>query len=93
MQIYGPVHVHGAEAVHAPHAAARTAPAGVTEGVVIPRDEVAISDSAGFVDQVHTLPDIRADRVNDIRAALAQGTYDIDGRLDAAVERLLDELA
>ena len=93
MQVYGPLHVHGAEAIHAPHAAARTAPAGVSEGVAIPRDEVTISDSASFVGQVHSLPDIRADRVNDIRAALAQGTYDIEGRLEAAVERLLDELA
>ena len=36
--------------------------------------------------------DIRADKVADIRAQIASGTYDDDKKLDAAVDRLLDDL-
>ncbi len=36
--------------------------------------------------------DIRADKVADIKAQIASGTYDDDKKLDAAVDRLLDDL-
>ena len=52
-----------------------------------------ISREASLISQIRDLPDIRADRVAEIRAALAEGTYETDQKLDIAVERLLDELA
>jgi len=36
--------------------------------------------------------DIRADKVAQIKAEIAAGTYDDDKKLDAAVDRLLDDL-
>jgi anti-sigma28 factor (negative regulator of flagellin synthesis) len=36
--------------------------------------------------------DIRADKVAQIKAQIAAGTYDDDKKLDAAVDRLLDDL-
>jgi negative regulator of flagellin synthesis FlgM len=36
--------------------------------------------------------DIRFDRVNAIRAAIADGSYDTDDKLDIALDRLLDRL-
>jgi len=36
---------------------------------------------------------MRMDRVQELRAALANGTYDIDARLELTVQRILDELA
>ena len=36
--------------------------------------------------------DIRADKVADIKAQIASGTYEDDKKLDAAVDRLLDDL-
>ena len=91
MQVYGPS-LHGVHGVNAPHGP--TAPRGVDQaaGLSAPRDELQISDVGRFVDQARGLPDIRQDRVQDIRTALANGTYDIDSKLDLTVSRLLDEL-
>jgi negative regulator of flagellin synthesis FlgM len=55
-------------------------------------DEVNISDAARLVEQVKQAPDIRQDRVQSIRAQIASGTYETPGKLDVAVNRLLDEI-
>ena len=57
-----------------------------------PIDQVDISAEAQFIDQVHELPDIRADRVADIRAQIDAGMYETDEKLDIALGRLLDEI-
>ena len=36
--------------------------------------------------------DVRTDKVADIKAQIASGTYEDDKKLDAAVDRLLDDL-
>ena len=56
------------------------------------QDEVNISDAARLVEQVKQAPDIRQDRVQAIRAQIASGTYETAGKLDVAVNRLLDEI-
>ncbi len=92
MQIYGPAHLHGPQAIGAPHT---TRAAGSTSHVESPRiqDEVNISDAARLVEQVKQAPDIRQDRVQAIRAQIASGTYDPTGaKLGTAVDRLLDEI-
>lgn len=92
MQIYGPAYVHGPQSISAPHALRASATATATAPAAT-RDELAISDVGGFVDLVHDLPDIRQDRVAELRAAIAGGRYESDAKLDAALENLLDELA
>ena len=54
-------------------------------------DRAEISDQARFLDQISRLPDIRADKVEAARRAIAEGVYDSEDKLRAAVERLLDE--
>ena len=47
-------------------------------------------------DRVHpvlTVPDIRADKVADIRAQIANGTYETSEKMSIALDRMLDELA
>ena len=39
------------------------------------------------------LPEIRSDRVAQLRAQIADGSYDTAEKLDLAMERLLDEIA
>ena len=39
------------------------------------------------------IPDIRWERVNSIKAAIADGTYMTEDKVNVAVERLLDEFA
>ncbi len=90
MQVYGPAHLHGPQAIGAPHVSRASQPAQV-ESMPI-RDEVNISDAARLVEQIQQAPDIRQDRVQAIRAQIAAGTYETPDKLDVAVEHLLDEI-
>jgi len=92
MQVYGPSYLHGPQAVSAPHNARGAAAPDANSATAI-RDEVSISSAGSFLDKVHSLPDIRQDRVAQIRDALASGTYLTPDKLDLAMERLLDEVA
>ena len=38
------------------------------------------------------MPDVRWDRVNQIRAQIAEGTHETDEKMQVAVGRLLDEI-
>ncbi len=92
MQIHGPSHLHGAQPLNAPHRVA--APQTPVESAYTgPTDTVEFSSEASLISQVHDLPDIRADRVAQIRAQIAAGTYETDDKLNTALDRLLDELA
>jgi negative regulator of flagellin synthesis FlgM len=91
MQIYGPSHVHGAQAISAPHASRSGATAAPRSAS--PTDEVQISSVGQYLDQISQLPDIRSGRVEQIRQQIAQGSYDSDEKLELALDRLLKELA
>jgi negative regulator of flagellin synthesis FlgM len=92
MQIYGPSQVHGAQSIHGPHAA-RPAESLPTSESLAPSDRLDISEAGRIAAQLSEIPDIRADRVAEIRAALANGSYEALDKLDVAVDRLLDEIA
>lgn len=91
MYIYGTAHVHAAQPVNAPHRMAPTqSPSPSYAGGV---DELDISPEADFAAQVRELPEIREDRVAAIRAQIQAGTYETAEKMDAALSRLLDEIA
>jgi len=92
MQIYGPAHLHGSQAISAPHhvRAADASPPASGAGPI--RDELDLSDAASLIDRIAELPDIRADRVAQLRQEIASGRYESDDKLDLALERLLDEI-
>jgi negative regulator of flagellin synthesis FlgM len=56
------------------------------------QDELQLSDAGPLVDKVRDLPEIRQDRVDQIRAQIADGTYESEEKLEIAVGRLLDEI-
>ena len=91
MEIHGPGQINGPHSIQAPQRIQASKPESVSvdQG---PLDQVDISTEADLISQVHDLPDIRADRVADIRAELEAGTYETDDKLDVAVGRLLDEI-
>lgn len=91
MQIQGPSHLHGAQPINAPHRAAQAAPNGGTRSLT-EVDQLDISREADLVSRVQGLPDIRTDRVAELRAQIASGTYETDAKLDVALDRLLDEI-
>jgi negative regulator of flagellin synthesis FlgM len=68
---------------------AETAP---VAGLESPRDEVSISSAARLLEQARVDPNVRAERLAEIHTAIANGTYETPAKLEAAVERLLDEI-
>ena len=91
MQIYGPAHLHGAQPVGPPHAARVSKPSAPDAGGPI-QDELHISDEARLLDKVHDLPEVRQERIDQIRQQIAAGTYETEEKLRVALGRLLDEI-
>ena len=85
--------VGGAGAVRpvqlAPVQSADSAP---VSGLESPRDEVSISSAARLLEQARIDPNVRAERLAEIRTAIANGTYETPEKLEAAVARLLDDV-
>ncbi len=54
-------------------------------------DQAEISDQARFLEKLTRFPDIRTEKVEAARAGIADGSYDSEDKIRAAVERLLDE--
>ncbi len=93
MQIYGPSQLHGAQSIHGPHSARSVESAPSTSSTHAASDRLEISEAGRIAAQLAEIPDIRADRVESIRAALLNGTYETDDKLNIALDRLLDEIA
>jgi negative regulator of flagellin synthesis FlgM len=92
MQINGLSHLHGAQPIQGPRATQASQATQQTDnwtGV----DELDLSAEAEFVSGVRDIPDIRSDRVAEIRAQIAEGVYETGDKLDIAVGRLLDEIS
>lgn len=91
MQIHGPAHLHGPQPISAPHHSKPQQPPAATEASR-DVDQLDISPQADLVSRIHDLPDIRADRVAEVRAQIASGEYETEAKLDVALDRLLDEI-
>ena len=55
-------------------------------------DKVQLSHVNHLLATLKTGGDFRADKVESIRAQLAAGTYESEAKLDAAIDRLIDDL-
>jgi len=91
MHIYGPSQLHGPQSITAPHGARPAQSMTRPEAPQI-ADQVDISDAARSLEQVREMPEMRQDRVEAVRQQIAEGTYETPGKLNAAIERLLDEI-
>ncbi len=91
MHIYGPAHLHGPQSVGPPHSS-RTSQSSARPDAAPINDELEISDAAKLVAQSQQVPEIRQERVDAVRAQIADGTYETPEKLDVALERLLDEI-
>jgi negative regulator of flagellin synthesis FlgM len=92
MQIFGPTAVHGSQGISAPHSTRGLSSAAPARSSADVSDELHISDSARIAGQLSEIPAIRQDRVDSIRTAIANGTYETDGKMSAALDRMLDEM-
>jgi negative regulator of flagellin synthesis FlgM len=93
MQINGLTQLHGAQSISAPHFNRTSAPAAPTATPLDTTDELHLSPAAQMASRMSEIPDIRWERVNSIKAAIADGTYMSEDKVNVAVERLLDEFA
>ena len=84
---HGSASVNSVQGVEATEATSKTQSEGLTEV----RDNVSLSVDA--VQATETVGDVRLDRVNSIRAAIADGSYETPEKLDVALDRLLDRLS
>ena len=91
MQVYGPSQVHGPQSISAPHTSPTQRASGGRSGAPI-QDEVQISPQGEILAKMSEIPDIRHDKVQALRTAIANGTYETDARLSQALDRLLDEI-
>jgi len=56
-------------------------------------DHVDISSEAQMLASMNDISDIRAERVAEIREQIETGQYESADKMDAALDRMLDELA
>jgi negative regulator of flagellin synthesis FlgM len=92
MHIHGTTHVHGPQGINAPHSVHRGQPSQAARPGMA-ADRVEISSAAAAAVQAAEAGPIRQALVNNIRAQIANGTYETPGKLEAALERMLDEIA
>lgn len=72
----------------------RTGPAEPVRGPANPPvDEVQISELAHLKALLAKVPEVRQDKVDQVRAEIEAGTYETPAKIDETIERLLDELA
>ena len=57
-----------------------------------PRDHVEISPLGKMLDGIGQLPEIRHERVDEIRRQIAAGSYETPEKLELALDRMLDEM-
>ncbi|MCY2962254.1 MAG: flagellar biosynthesis anti-sigma factor FlgM [Planctomycetota bacterium] len=92
MEVRGPGSISGAVPIGRTAPAAAPPPA-APAAFVAPRDEVEISSAARMLDAASRSPGVREQRLEQIRAAIASGTYETPEKLESAVDRLLASLA
>ena len=104
MQIYGPFRVsagQGTSPTQANQSSQRLKSTDLASSKpsATPVDQLDLSQAAGTVNrldetsQVAGGGEIRIDRVAEIRRQIADGSYDTPEKLDAALDRFLDQLA
>lgn len=56
-------------------------------------DEVQLSDTARLLSKLRQMPDIRQEKIDQVRQAINDGTYDTDEKVDAILDPLMEDLA
>ena len=92
MEIYGAGGAQGPQPIY-PRLAAFGVDAGQTVNAGAPRDHVEISPLGQMLDGISRLPEIRHEKVEEIRQQIASGTYETPEKIQIALDRLLDELS
>ena len=100
MQIYGPFRVSTSQAISPQNRVQTPASAeNAAKPPTTPVDQLDLSSSVSDVNRLQAASElsggetIRTDRVAEIRRQIAEGTYETPEKLDAALDRILDQFA
>jgi negative regulator of flagellin synthesis FlgM len=91
MDVRGIGSVPGASPIRPAASPSVTPNAGVAKPQ-FPRDELQLSSAGKMLDQLSQSPDIRQERLAQIKAAIENGTYDTDEKLEAALSKMFDSM-
>jgi negative regulator of flagellin synthesis FlgM len=91
MEIYGAGGTQGPQPIY-PRLAPFSVDAGQTVQAGVPRDHVEISPLGRMLEGIDRLPEIRHEKVEEIRRQIASGVYETPEKLELALDRLFDEL-
>lgn len=58
--------------------------------ITSPKDELEISVAGQMLDRLSESPEVRAERIAQIKEAIENGDYDTDEKLEAALSRMLN---
>ncbi len=93
MDVTGTGAIGGAAPIRPAHlSASQGVEAAQSAGIEAPQDEVQISSAARALGQIEAGNQIHEARLAEIRAAIADGSYESYDKLDAAVDRLIAAL-
>lgn len=88
--------IQGSDRVQGPRRIERKTPVDVQQaqkaGGQAPADQVQISSKAQHLSALSQVPEVRMDRILQIREEIANGTYESPEKYEKAVDRLLKEL-
>lgn len=90
MDVSGVGSVSGASPVRGVTPPATTQPVSVP--IAVPQDELEISSAGKMLDRLSETPEVRAERIAQIKEAIENGAYDTDEKLEAALSRMFDSL-
>ena len=91
MQIHGPSHVHGPHGVNGPHSRDGYG-LKANKSSAVPADQLDISPAGEAAAAAAEGSELREDLVARVRSQIAAGTYETPEKLDAALDRLLDQI-
>jgi len=91
MEVTGPGSVSGALPIK-PTPPGAQAPKPEQTKPVPAGDEVEISSAGKMLDKLNQSPEVHAERLAQIKAAIQAGEYETSAKLEAAVQKLLDEI-
>jgi negative regulator of flagellin synthesis FlgM len=91
MEIFGAGGTQGPQPIY-PRLAAFSLDGGQTVHAGSPRDHVEISPLGQMLDNIGQLPEIRQEKVDEIRRQISAGSYESAEKLEVALDRLLEEL-
>lgn len=54
-------------------------------------DSVEVSEAARFISEALQLPEVRQDKIDEIRRAIENGTYETDTKIQQALEKFIQK--